>query len=42
LVEFEKGVIDQRVEENKSLDIFEMTTSASEPTTKLVNKEFLI
>ncbi len=42
LLEFEKGVVDQRVEEDKNLDIFEMTTSTSEPTMKLVNKELLI
>jgi hypothetical protein len=42
LVEFERGVVDQRVEEDRSLDIFEMTTSTSEPTTKLVNRELLI
>jgi hypothetical protein len=42
LVEFEKGVVDQRVEEDRSLDILEMTTSTSELTRKLVNKELLI
>jgi hypothetical protein len=42
LVESKKGVVDQRVEEDKSLDIFEITTSTSEPTTKLVNRKFLI
>jgi hypothetical protein len=42
LVEFEKGVINQRVEKDKSLDIFEMTINTSEPTTKLVNKELQI
>ncbi len=42
LVEFEKGVVDQRVEKDRSLDIFEMTTYTSEPRTKLVNKELLI
>jgi hypothetical protein len=41
-VESKKGVVDQRVEEDKSLDIFEMTTIRSEPTTKLVNREHLI
>jgi hypothetical protein len=42
LVEFEKGVVDQRVEEDRSLDIFEMITSTNEPTLKLVNKKLLI
>jgi hypothetical protein len=42
LVEYERGVVDQRVEKDRSLDIFEMTTNTSEPTIKLVNKELLI
>jgi hypothetical protein len=42
LVEFEKGVVDQRVEEDRSLDIFEMTTNISELTTRLVDKKLLI
>jgi hypothetical protein len=33
LVESERGVVDQRVEEDMSLDIFEMTASTNEPTT---------
>ncbi len=33
LVEYEGGVVDEKVEEDKSLNIFEMTTSTSEPTT---------
>jgi hypothetical protein len=41
-VESKQGVVDQRVEEDMSLDIFEMTTSTSYPTTKLVNRELLI
>ncbi len=41
LVEFEKGV-EQNVEEDMSLDIFEMIASTSEPATKLVNKILLI
>jgi hypothetical protein len=39
LVEYERGVVDQRVEEDMNFDIFEMTTNISEPTTKLVNKK---
>jgi hypothetical protein len=42
LVEFERGVVNQRVEEDMSLDIFEMTTSTNERTMKLVNRELLI
>ncbi len=38
LVEFERGVVDQKVEKDNSLDIFEMTNSTSEPTTKLTNR----
>ncbi len=42
LVEFEGGIVDQRFEEDNNLDIFEMKTSKSEPTMKLINKELLI
>jgi hypothetical protein len=42
LVEFERGVVDQRIEEDRSSDIFEMTTNTSEPTIELVNRELLI
>jgi hypothetical protein len=46
LVEFERDVeqrvVEQNVEEDMSLDIFEMIASTSEPTTKLVNKILLI
>jgi hypothetical protein len=42
LVEFERGVVDQRVEEDKSLDIFDMIANTSELITKLVNRELLI
>jgi hypothetical protein len=33
LVEYERSVIDQRVEKDMNLDIFEMTTNINEPTT---------
>jgi hypothetical protein len=33
LVEYERGVVDQRVEEDMNFDIFEMITNISEPTT---------
>jgi hypothetical protein len=42
LVEYEGGVVDERVEEDKNFDIFEMKTSISEPTTELVNRKLLI
>ncbi len=42
LVESEKGVVDERVEKDMSLDIFEMSTNTSEPTTELVNRDLLI
>jgi hypothetical protein len=42
LVESKMGFVDKKVEEDKTLAIFEMTTNTSEPTTKLVNKELLI
>jgi hypothetical protein len=38
----EGGVIDQKVEEDRNLDISKMITNTREPTTKLVNKELLI
>jgi hypothetical protein len=41
LVEYEK-VVDEKVEEDMSLNIFEMTTNTSEPTMELVNKKLLI
>jgi hypothetical protein len=42
LIKFEKGVVDQRVEEDRSLDISEMTTNINEPKTELVNIELVI
>ncbi len=42
LVESERGVVDQRVEEDMIFDIFEMTTNTSHPTMELVNRELLI
>jgi hypothetical protein len=41
-VDSEKGVVDERVEEDMNLDIFEMITNTSEPTTELVNRELMI
>jgi hypothetical protein len=38
----ERGVIDQRVEEDRNLNILKTIANTSEPTTKLVNKELLI
>jgi len=31
------GIVDQGVEEDNSLDIFDMTTNVSEPTMELIN-----
>jgi len=42
LVESKRGVVDQRVEEDMSLDIFEMTTNTNESTMELVNTQFFI
>jgi hypothetical protein len=42
LVEFKMDVVEQRVEKDKSLDIFGMIPSISEPTPELVNIEHLI
>ncbi len=42
LIEFERGVVNQRIKDDKSLDIFEMTINTNEPTIELVNKELLI
>jgi hypothetical protein len=42
LVESKRGVVDERVEEDMSLNIFQMTTNTSEPTMELVNRELLI
>ncbi len=39
IVEFEWGVVDERVEKDKCLDIFEMITNTSEPTAELVKQE---
>jgi len=42
LVESKRGVVDQKVEKDMSLDIFEMITNTSEPSMKLINRELLI
>jgi hypothetical protein len=42
LAEFERGIVDQGVEKDRSLDIFEMTNNTSEPTMKLIIRELLI
>jgi hypothetical protein len=41
-LESKRGVVDERVEEDKSLDTFEMTTNIGEPKMELVNRELLI
>jgi len=42
LVEFERGIVDQGVEEDRNLDIFKITNNASEPTMKLIIRKLLI
>ncbi len=42
LVESKRDVVEQRVEEDRSLDIFGMIASVSDSIIKLVNKELLI
>jgi hypothetical protein len=42
LDEYERGIVDQRVEEDGTLNIFEMTTNISELATELINRELLI
>jgi len=42
LVKSERCVVDQRVEEDKSFDMFEIIISTSEPTMELVKKDLLI
>jgi hypothetical protein len=42
IIKDERCIVDQRVEEDSSLDIFEMTTNISELATKLINRELLI
>jgi hypothetical protein len=39
---FPRGIVDQGVEKDNILDIFEMTTNISEPTMELINRIFLI
>jgi hypothetical protein len=42
LVKLERGVVDQRIEKDNNLNIFEMTTNTIKPTMELINKELLI
>ncbi len=42
LVEFERDVVEQRIEKDRSLDIFGMIANISDPTIKLVNIELVI
>ncbi len=35
LIEYERGVVNQRIKEDKSLDIFEITISTNEPTNRI-------
>jgi hypothetical protein len=42
LAKFENGVVDQNVEDDNNLDIFEMTFNICGPTMKLMNRDLLI
>jgi len=42
LAKFETNIVNQEVDENSSLDIFEMIISISEPRKELVNINLLI
>jgi len=42
LVEFERDIVDEGIEKDNSLDIFEMITNTSEPTMELINIKLLI
>jgi hypothetical protein len=42
LAEFETRVVDQKVEKDNNLDIFEMTANTIEPTLELINRQLLI
>jgi hypothetical protein len=42
LVETKRDVVEQKVEKDRSLDIFGMIVNISEPTTELIKRELLI
>ncbi len=42
MVEFERGVVDQRAKKDNNLDIFEMIANTIKPTIKLMNRKLLI
>jgi hypothetical protein len=42
LVEYGKGVIDEKVEEDMSMDISKMSISTNEPIIELINRKLLI
>jgi hypothetical protein len=42
LVEYERGVVDQRIEEDNNLDSLKMIADTIEPSIKLINRELLI
>jgi serine phosphatase RsbU (regulator of sigma subunit) len=41
LAEFERGIVGEGVEEDRNLDILEMTNNGSQPTMKLIIRELL-
>jgi hypothetical protein len=42
MVKFEIGCVEQKIDVNSDLDIFEQTPSTNEPIIQLVKKEMLI
>jgi hypothetical protein len=42
LAESKRGIVDQGVEKDNNMDIFEMMTNTSELVMELINKKFLI
>jgi hypothetical protein len=42
LVEYEQGVVDQRIEKDNNLHILKMIANTIEPSMKLIDRELLI
>jgi len=42
LIEYESNIIDQRMNDNYNLDIFEITARTNEPTKELVKRKLLM
>ncbi len=41
-IEFDNDFVDQRVDDDNNLDIFQMTSENTKPTTELVKRKLLI